>query len=215
MKITRQMSRTTESLGLLYAMHWPFRQYKTARGIRRSPFHDRLIAEGACHGVAFGWERPNWYAPAGVEPAYDYSFGRQNWFEQAGAEHRAVREAVGLLDLTSFAKFRLQGRDAERVLNRICTNDVAVEPGRIVYTLWLNEAGGIEADLTVTRQAEEDYLIVTSGEFQVRDFDWVERHIPDDARVTLTDVTSGLAVLALMGPRARFAAIADARRSRQ
>ncbi len=195
--------RAREALGLLYAMHWPFYQFRTARNVRRSPFHDRLAARGACHGVAFGWERPNWYGTPGSEPSYGYSYGRQNWFDASAAEHRAVREAVGLLDQTSFAKFRVQGQDAARVLGRICANDIAVPPDRVVYTQWLNERGGIEADLTVTRLAEDDYLVVTSGEFQVRDFDWLRRHIPDDARATVTDVTSGHAVLGIMGPNAR------------
>ena len=195
--------RVSETLGLLYAMHWPFRQHETGRGVRRSPFHDRLAALGACHGQAFGWERPNWYASPGTEPRYDYSFGRQNWFDLSAEEHRAVREGVGLLDQTSFAKFRLQGRDAAQVLGRVSANEVDVAPGRIVYTQWLNDAGGIEADLTVTRLAEDDYLIVTSGEFQVRDFHWLRRHIPEGAHAVLTDVTSGLAVLGVMGPRAR------------
>ena len=195
--------RVSESLGLLYAMHWPFHQKETSRGVRCSPVHDRLVEQGACHGVAFGWERPNWYAEPGSKPKYEYSYGRQNWFEPSAEEHRAVREGVGLLDQSSFAKFRLQGRDAERVLNQICANDVAMEPGRLVYTQWLNEAGGIEADLTVTRLALDDYLIVTSGEFQVRDFDWLKRHIPEDAHVVATDVTSGLAIISIMGPRAR------------
>lgn len=195
--------RVGESLGLLYAMHWPFYQNETGRGVRCSPVHDRLVAQGACHGVAFGWERPNWYAPPGTTPNYKYSYGRQNWFEPSAQEHRAVREAVGLLDQTSFAKFRLQGKDAERVLNNICANDVAVENGRLVYTQWLNEAGGIEADLTVTRLAADDYLIVTSGEFQVRDFDWLKRHVPEDAHAVATDVTSGLAMISIMGPKAR------------
>ena len=195
--------RVSESLGLLYAMHWPFHQNETGRGVRRSPIHDRLVAAGACHGVAFGWERPNWYAEPGSNPKYEYSYGRQNWFEPSAEEHRAVREGVGLLDQTSFAKFRLQGRDAERVLNNICANDVAIAPDRLVYTQWLNEVGGIEADLTVTCLAEDDYLIVTSGEFQVRDMDWLKRHIPDDAHAVATDITSGLAMISVMGPKAR------------
>ena len=111
--------RVSETLGLLYDDHWPFRQYATARGVRRSPFHDRLAARGACHGEAFGWERPNWYATEGMEPRYEYSFGRQNWFDASAEEHRAVREGVGLFDQTSFAKFRLQGRDAAKVLGRV------------------------------------------------------------------------------------------------
>ena len=195
--------RVSETLGLLYDNHWPFRQYATARGVRRSPFHDRLAARGACHGEAFGWERPNWYAADGMEPRYEYSFGRQNWFACSAEEHRAVREGVGLFDQTSFAKFRLQGRDAATVLSQVSANEVDVPPGRIVYTQWLNEAGGIEADLTVTRLAEDDYLIVTSGEFQVRDALWLRRHTPEGAHAVLTDVTSGIAVLGVMGPRAR------------
>ncbi len=196
-------SRVRESLGLLYATHWPYRQFETSRGVRRSPFYDRLVAAGACHGAAFGWERPNWYAPAGVEARYEYSYGRQNWFDYARAEHRAVRENVALFDQSSFAKFRLQGPDAMRELNRVCANDIDVAPGRIVYTQWLNERAGIEADLTVTRIDEDDYLIVTSGETEVRDFAYLRRRLGDSARVHLHNVTSALAVLSLMGPRSR------------
>ena len=143
-------------------MHWPYRQYESARGVRTSPLHERLAARGACFGETAGWERPNWYAPEGETPEYDYSYGRQNWFPYSAAEHKAVREACGLFDQSSFAKFLVQGRDAERVLQRICANDVAVPPGRVVYTQWLNERGGIEADLTVTRLSETEYLVVTA-----------------------------------------------------
>jgi glycine cleavage system T protein len=195
--------RVTETLGLLYAVHWPFYQYRTSRGVRRMPLHEKHAQAGACFGETAGWERPNWYAPEGVTPEYQYSYTRQNWFDYSGAEHMAVRENVGLMDMTSFAKYRVQGRDAEAVLNQICANDVAVEPGRIVYTPWLNERGGIEADLTVTRLAEDDYLVVTSAGSQVRDFHWLQNHIPGDAHAIATDVTSGYAVLAVMGPRAR------------
>ncbi|MDE2347243.1 MAG: FAD-dependent oxidoreductase [Gammaproteobacteria bacterium] len=196
-------ARVTESLGLLYATHWPFRQYATARGVRRSALHDRLAAAGACFGEAFGWERANWYAPAGVEPKYEYSYGRQNWFEHSAREHAAVRDAVGLFDQSSFSKFRLEGADAARVLNRVCANDVDVRPGRVVYTQWLNERGGIEADLTVTRLDESSFLIVGGAETETRDFNWLKRHIPDDARCVLTNVTSGSGVLSVMGPRSR------------
>jgi glycine cleavage system T protein len=195
--------RVKETLGLLYAVHWPFYQYKTSRGVRRTPLHDKHAQAGACFGETAGWERPNWYAPKGVEPVYEYSYTRQNWFEHSAAEHMAVREGVGLIDMTSFAKFRLQGRDAEAVLSQVCANEVAVPPGRVVYTQWLNERGGIEADLTVTRLAEDDYMVVTSGGSQVRDFHWLQSHIPDDANAIATDVTSGYAVLAVMGPKAR------------
>ena len=195
-------ARVSESLGLLYAMHWPFRQFESARGARKSAIHDRLAAAGACFGEAFGWERPNWYAPPGVEPRYEYSYGRQNWFEHSAREHRAVREAVGLFDQSSFAKFRLEGADALGVLNRVCANDVDVPPGRIVYTQWLNERGGIEADLTVTRLEADAFLIVTGAETQTRDFDWLARRI-GTAHCVLTDVTSAMGVLSIMGPRAR------------
>jgi 4-methylaminobutanoate oxidase (formaldehyde-forming) len=196
-------ARVSESLGLLYATHWPFRQYETARGVRKSALHDRLAAAGACFGEAFGWERANWYAPAGTAPEYQYSYGRQNWFDHSAREHRAVREAVGLFDQSSFAKFRLEGADALRVLNQVCANDVAVAPGKMIYTPWLNERGGIEADLTVTRLTESAYLIVTGAETESKDFNWLQRHIEPGANCVLTNVTSGMGVLSVMGPRAR------------
>ncbi len=196
-------ARTTESLGLLYAMHWPFRQPETARGARRSALHDRLAARGACFGETAGWERPNFFAPAGMEPVYRYSYGRQNWFDASAAEHQAVRDSVGLFDQSSFAKFAVEGRDAESVLNRICANDVAVPVGRIVYTPWLNPRGGIEADVTVTRLAEDRFIVVTGAAAQTRDLAWLKRQIPDEARVAVFDMTSAEAVLGLMGPRSR------------
>ncbi len=204
--------RTTETLGLLYDMHWPFRQSETSRGVRRSPLHDRLAARGACFGEVAGWERANWYAPAGVEPRYDYSYGRQNWFPYSAEEHRAVREAVGLFDETSFGKILVQGPDAERVLGWICAADIAVEPGRIVYTQWLNERGTIESDVTVTRLDAERFMVVTTGTSTIRDLDWLRRRIPADARVATTDVTSAEAVIGVMGPRSRelLASLTDA-----
>lgn len=195
--------RTTETLGLLYDMHWPFRQVETSRGIRRSPLHDRLADRGACFGEVAGWERANWYAPPGVEPRYEYSFGRQNWFPYSAEEHRAVREGVGLFDQMSFGKILVQGRDAERVLGRICTADIAVGPGRIVYTQWLNERGGTESDVTVTRLDADRFLVVTTGTSTMRDLDWLRRGVPSDAHVTVTDVTSAEAVISIMGPRSR------------
>jgi len=195
--------RVTETLGRLYAVHWPFYQPRTARGIRTSAFHGRLKDKGACFGEAQGWERPGWFAPDGVTPEYMWSFKRQNWFEHSAAEHRAVRENVGLFDQTSFSKFELRGRDAEKVLNNVSANDVAVEDGRIVYTQWLNDRGGIEADLTVTRLAPDRYLIVSGVASQVRDFHWLKGHIEDGADAALADVTEDLAVLGVMGPKSR------------
>ena len=195
--------RTTETVGLLYAMHWPFFSPESARPVRVSPLHERLAAQGACFGELCGWERANWFAPEGVQPRYRYSYGRQNWFEYSAAEHRAVRETVGLFDLSSFGKFLLQGDDAEAVLNRVSTNDVAVALGQVVYTQWLNERGGIEADLTVTRLEKDQYLIVTAAASQGRDFYWLRDRIPPDCHAVLTDVTSGWSVLSVMGPESR------------
>lgn len=204
--------RTVESLGLLYAMHWPHRQPESARGVRKSPLHDRLLARGACFGEVAGFERPNWFAPPGVPAEYAYSYGRQNWFEYSAAEHNAVRESVGLFDQTSFAKFVLVGADAEQVLNRICAADVAVPVGKIVYTQWLNERGGIEADLTVTREAENRYLVVTACATQTRDFHWLQAHVPSSARALAVDISSAFVVLGVMGPGSRrlLGALTDA-----
>jgi 4-methylaminobutanoate oxidase (formaldehyde-forming) len=194
--------RTVEMVGVLYAMHWPHWQPETARGVRKSVLHDRLAARGACFGTVMGWERPNWYARPGMDPAYRYSFGRQNWFPCAAEEHRSVREAVGLFDQSSFAKFRLEGPDATAVLQTLCANDVDVPPGRIVYTAMLNRRGGIECDLTVTRLADDAYLVVTAAAAATHDADWIRRHL-GGARAVLTDVTSAHAVLGVMGPRSR------------
>ena len=196
--------RATEALGLLYAMHWPYRQPATARGVRQSPLHDRLAAAGACFGEAAGWERANWFAPdAQTPPSYDYSFGRQNWFDLAAGEHQAVRGGVALFDLSSFAKFRVEGPDAEALLQYVSANDMAVAPGRAVYTQWLNPAGGIEADLTVTRLSAESFMVVTGAAAATRDLDWLRRHTPAAARAAVIDVTGAESVLAVMGPAAR------------
>jgi 4-methylaminobutanoate oxidase (formaldehyde-forming) len=195
--------RTKESLGLLYAMHWPHRQIETARPVRETPLHGRLVEHNASFGEAAGWERANWYAPKGVSTEYQYSYGRQNWFDHVGGEHKAVRETVGLFDLSSFGKAVVQGRDAEAQLQRICAADMAVPAGKIVYTQILNHRGGIEADLTVTRMAEDKYLVVTGAVSQARDFSWIRRHLDDDAMVTMEDVTSAYGVLSVMGPNSR------------
>jgi glycine cleavage system aminomethyltransferase T/glycine/D-amino acid oxidase-like deaminating enzyme len=203
--------RTVEMVGALYAIHWPYQQPVTARGVRKSALHDRLAARGACFGAVMGWERANWYATPGMEAAYRYSYGRQNWFPCAAAEHRAVREAVGLFDQSSFCKLRLDGPDALAVLQRLCANDVDVAPGRLVYTQMLNARGGIEADLTVTRLADEAFLIVTSAAASTHNTHWIRRHL-GQARAVLTDGTSSEAVLGVMGPcsRALLSRLTDA-----
>jgi 4-methylaminobutanoate oxidase (formaldehyde-forming) len=195
--------RTVESLGLLYAMHWPYRQPETARGVRRSALHDRLAARGACFGEVAGWERTNWFAPDGLTPEYEYTYGRQNWFAHSAEEHDATRNNVAMFDQSSFAKFVLEGRDAESVLNNVCANDVNVPIGKVVYTQWLNESGGIEADLTVTREHPDRYLIVTAAATQVRDLAWLTDHIRPGTHAVATDITSSYAVLGLMGPNSR------------
>ncbi|GIK95862.1 MAG: FAD-dependent oxidoreductase [Alphaproteobacteria bacterium] len=195
--------RTTESLGLLYAMHWPFRQVESARPVRQGALHERLKARNACFGETAGWERANWYAPAGVTPAYEYAYGRQNWFPYVGEEHKAVRERVGMFDLSSFAKFQIEGPDAERELQRLCGNNVAVPVGRIVYTQMLNSRGGIQADVTVSRLGEDRFWVVTAAANQVRDLTWIRRNIDGAARVIIVDITSAYSVLPVMGPNAR------------
>jgi glycine cleavage system aminomethyltransferase T/glycine/D-amino acid oxidase-like deaminating enzyme len=194
--------RTKEALGRLYAMHWPNLQATTARGIRRSPLHDRLQAAGACLGELAQWERANWFAPPGVEPVYDYSFGRQNWFPYAAEEHRAAREAVALFDMTSFAKIEVAGPAALMLLQHVCTNDVDVPAGKVVYTLFLNRRGGIENDGTVTRLEEDRFLVITPTATQHRTLEWLRSH-GHGMSVTIADVTSASASLAVMGPGSR------------
>jgi 4-methylaminobutanoate oxidase (formaldehyde-forming) len=195
--------RTVESLGLLYAMHWPYRQPETARGARTSPLHERIAAAGACFGETAGWERANWFGETGETPVYDYAWTRPTWFTNVAREHKAVREAVGLFDQSSFGKFLLQGPDAEAVIGRLSANEMSVPAGRVVYTQWLNAQGGIEADLTVTRLDETSYLVVTAAATQTRDLAWARANTPTDARATWTDVTSAYATLSIMGPRSR------------
>ena len=194
--------RTKESLGLLYAMHWPYFQPTTGRGARRSPIHDRLDAAGACFGVTMGWERPMWFANKEQKQEYTYTWGRTPWFDNWAREHMATREGVALFDMSSFAKFRLDGPDAETVLQDICTCDTRIEPGQVRYTQWLNNKGGIEADLTISRLNNECFLIVTGAAAATRDFTWLKKNIKD-RRAFATDITAGLTSLGLMGPKSR------------
>ena len=197
------LARTREAYGKHYAMAWPHEEYASGRPLRVSPLYERLKEAGAVFGSKLGWERPNWFARAGEAPADVYGFDRQNWFEAVGEEHRAAREAVALFDQSSFAKFLLVGRDAERALGWLCANDVAKPPGRLVYTQMLNRRGGIECDLTVTRLAEDSYYLVTGTGFATHDAAWIAANVPAHAAASLVDVSSAYATLALMGPRAR------------
>ncbi|MEM8789369.1 MAG: FAD-dependent oxidoreductase [Pseudomonadota bacterium] len=196
------VERAKETLGLLYADHFPYRQKATARGIRRSPLHGALAARGAVFGEFAGWERANWFAEPGQRAEYTYTWTRQNWWENAAREHRAVREGVGIYDMSSFGKIRVEGPEAEAFLNRVAGGDCAVPEGRIVYTQFLNPAGGIEADVTIARLSETAFLVVTPAATRLADETWLRRHL-GDARAVITDVTAGEAVIAVMGPRAR------------
>ncbi len=197
------LTRTLEAYAHHYSMAWPHEELESARPVRISPLYERLKAQGACFGSKLGWERPNWFAPPGVEPKDIYSYERQNWFDHVGAEHRAVRARVGVFDQTSFAKFMMIGRDAELAMSWICANDVAKAPGRLIYTQMLNRQGGIECDVTVTRLTDESYYIITGTGFATHDFSWIERAIPQGLDARLIDVTSAFAVLSVMGPRSR------------
>lgn len=194
--------RVSETLGLLYADHFPYRQMATSRGVRRSPLHEHLKARGAVFGEVAGWERANWFARPGEAQEYRYGWGRQNWFANQRAEHMAVRTGVGLFDMTSFGKIRVEGRDACRFLNRVCAAEMDVAVGRIVYGQMLNPRGGIECDLTVTRLSETAYLLVVPGATLQRDLAWLRRHLGEDFAV-ITDVTAAEAVLCVMGPASR------------
>ena len=199
---TYLFERSRETLGLLYADHFPYRQKATARGIRRTPFHHHLLEHGAVMGETAGWERANWFADPGQEREYRYSWKRQNWFGNAAREHHAVRETVGMYDMSSFGKLRFEGPDAEGFLNRLCGADMSVPVGKIVYTQMLNSNGGIEADVTVTRLSETVYLMVTPAATRLADETRARRNLGND-RVTITDVTASEGVLAVMGPMAR------------
>ena len=195
--------RTVEILGVTFAQDYFNLQKETARNARKSPFHDRMAEAGAYFGAYAGWEYPDWFAPEGVEPQVEYTWGRQNWFEYAAAEHRAAREGVILMDYSVMGKLLVQGQDAERVLNWICANNVAVPVGRCVYTQWLNERGRIEADLTVTRLAQDQYLILTGDGTITAVHAWLKRNIPPDAHAFVTNVTSAYSVLNVQGPKSR------------
>ena len=194
--------RSKETLGLLYADHFPFRQKESARGVRRTPFHEHLKSKGAVFGEVAGWERANWFSNNGQSDEYRYSWKRQNWFENSAREHMAVRENVGLYDMSTFGKIRVEGKDAESFLNYLCSANLSVDIGKIVYTQFLNSKGGIEADVTVTRLSETTYLIVTPAATRLADETWLRRN-QKDYSVVITDVTAAEGVLALMGPASR------------
>ncbi|MGB5558136.1 MAG: FAD-dependent oxidoreductase, partial [Paracoccaceae bacterium] len=194
--------RTLEAYGKHYTIGFPHEEYTSGRPRITSPLYDRLKAHRAVFGSKLGWERPNWFAPEGIEPRDVYSMGRQNWFAPVGEEHRHVREAVGIFDQSSFAKYELTGKDAAAALDWICANDVAKPVGRLTYTQLLNSRGGIEADLTVARLSQDRFYIVTGTGFRTHDAAWIADHLPD-GDATLTDITEDWGTLSLMGPKSR------------
>jgi 4-methylaminobutanoate oxidase (formaldehyde-forming) len=197
--------RTLEAYGKHYTIAWPSEEHRSARPARRSPLYAHLKAAGACFGEKLGWERPNWFADlAAGEVAQDrYSYQRPGWWDAVRREHQAARKAAVLIDQTSFAKFTLKGPDAASALNWIAAGNVDRAVGSLTYTQMLNNKGGIEADVTVARVARDEFYIVTGTGFATHDLDWISRNIPAGARAELVDVTSGSAVLSLMGPEAR------------
>ncbi|MDS9947278.1 MAG: FAD-dependent oxidoreductase, partial [Planktomarina sp.] len=194
--------RSKETLGLLYADHFPYLQKKTARGVRRTPFHQKLLDQGAVMGELSGWERANWFANKGQKPEYEYSWKRQNFFDNVAAEHKAVRNNIGIYDMSSFGKIRVEGPDACTFMNYIGGGQYDVPAGKIVYTQFLNNRAGIEADVTVTRLSETAYLVVTPAATRLADQTWMMRN-KGNFNVVVTDITAGEGVLAVMGPNAR------------
>jgi glycine cleavage system aminomethyltransferase T/glycine/D-amino acid oxidase-like deaminating enzyme len=195
--------RTIELLGYMFEDPFPNRVFESARNARKSAFHDRLAAAGAYFSTYAGWEYPTWFAPKGVEPKVEYSWGRQNWFAYSAEEHKATREGVTMLDYSVMGKILLQGRDVEKHLNYICANNIAVPVGHTVYTQWLNKRGRIEADLTVTRLAEDRFLVLTGDGTITQVQAWLKRNIPSDAHVYATNITSAYSVLNIQGPKSR------------
>ena len=201
-------ARVSETLGLLYADHFPYRQFESARGIRRTPLYQPLKERGACFGEFSGWERANWFLPKeaakrGDVAEYQYGWQRQKWWEHVAYEHLAVREHVGVLDLSTFGKLRVEGADAADFLQKMCANDIDVPIGKIVYTQMLNDSGGVESDATVTRLADDVFCFITGAAQAVRDMAWMKRHLPDNARCVITDISVGEACIGVMGPKAR------------
>lgn len=203
--------RTMEAYGKHYTIGFPHEEYESGRPRITSPLYERLKTHRAVFGSKLGWERPNWFAPQGMEARDHYSMGRQNWFAPVGQEHAHVREKVGIFDQSSFAKYELAGPKAAEALEHICANRVARDVGRLTYTQLLNTRGGIEADLTVARLSDDRFYIVTGTGFRTHDLAWIADHLPASG-CTLTDVTEDWGTLSLMGPMARdvLARVTDA-----
>ena len=196
--------RSVELLGRLHSTgSWPHSHPTTARNVKRSVIHERLEKAGAHFGESSGWESASWFAPVDADIEFKFTYARQDWFEFHAAEHRAVRSAVALFDLSSMSKFLVQGPDAEATLNLLSGNNIAVPVGQCVYTQWMNARGGIQADVTVTRLAEDRFLVVAAEMFHRRVEAMLHRGSAVDARVHVTDFTSGYTLLSVQGPGSR------------
>jgi len=195
--------RVAEILGVHYEIPWPNRELTTARPFRRSPVHHLLVTAGANFGSRMGWERANFFAPAGREPTIDYSWDKQNWLPWSATEQINTRTAVTVFDQTSFSKYLISGPDAEQALQWLCTADIAVPVGRSVYTGMLNKRGTYEADVTVTRTGAHEFLMVSSAASTERDTDHIRKNMPTGARAEIVDLTSAMAVFGVMGPKSR------------
>lgn len=195
--------RAVETIGSLFDMHWPGLQYVTARGVRRSPFHDRLLDKGAWMTELVGWERPGFFGTKEELGNIEYSYHKPSWFNNVGEECRNTAENVSVFDYSCFTKYIVEGPDALAALNHICAGECNVPVNKIVYTQWLNENGGIEADNTVIRLSETKFMVITVALSQRRDLSWFQRKIPTGLNVYISDVTSGNSMLAVMGPKVR------------
>ena len=197
-------NRVSESLGNTYKVHYPDHQLQTCRNIKRSPLHNRLVAQGAYFRDVSGWESPAWYAGKGVTPVVEQeSFGRESWFPHWAAEHRNCREDVALFDMSFMSKFSVQGRDAGEFLNYLSTANVDDKEGCITYTQWLNERGYMEADLTVTKLSPSEFIVVATDTMHNHVLDHMRRHLHTNDHVTITDVTARYAQINLQGPKSR------------
>jgi len=194
-----------------YSIEFPLEERPVARPLKTSPLHDRLVARGAVYGARFGWERPQWFATPGDSAREEYSYRRTSWHETVGRECRAVRDGVGVLDQTSFAKFEVSGAGAESYLDRLCANALPAAADEMALTQMCTPLGGIKCDATVTRLGEGRFYVVSAAATEEHDHAWLDAHLPEDGSVRLDNVTGRYGVLTLAGPRSRdlLAAVTD------
>ena len=194
--------RITESLGDLYGMHWPYKQHKTSRNVKKLPYHDELKSFGACFGVSAGYERPMWFALDGEKGEYEYSYNYQNWYPSVEYETNNTLTNVGLYDLSPFSKFEIKSKKAHEDLQRICTSNIKPVIGRCIYTHMLNKDGGIETDLTVVCIDQDHFRIISSAATRERDKFHIKKHLSEG--VELIDITDDYCVFGIFGPKSRL-----------